>query len=214
MEMQIKPIDSTISTAAIDPADHLGLVRREVYSSPRYRDLSAKWFAAGQQVTVEDSDEYAEGCVALVRATHGFDPDRGVKFSTFATWSIRNAINRMYGYENASMRDRSRELLECDCVLDQNEQSPIDVLVSPCEIDTEIERAENRVANRKLLKRLMRRLTPRAQQMIRLFYFRGIPQADIAKQMVPPTTEKCVNATISKAIRAMREYVALKGIEP
>jgi DNA-directed RNA polymerase sigma subunit (sigma70/sigma32) len=34
-----------------------------------------------------------EGCVGLMRAVCRFDPDRGVAFTTYATWYVREAIH-------------------------------------------------------------------------------------------------------------------------
>lgn len=35
-----------------------------------------------------------EGCVGLMKAIERFDPDRGFKFSTYATWWIKQAVHR------------------------------------------------------------------------------------------------------------------------
>ena len=45
-------------------------------------------------VTLPFADLISEGTVGLMKACDRFDPERGYKFSTYATWWIRHAINR------------------------------------------------------------------------------------------------------------------------
>jgi RNA polymerase sigma factor (sigma-70 family) len=46
------------------------------------------------QPTFDDEDIVGYGNVGLIRAVQKFSPDRGFKFSTYATWWIRQSINR------------------------------------------------------------------------------------------------------------------------
>lgn len=47
-------------------------------------------------------DLYQEGCVGLMQAVERFDPARGVRFATFASWWIKAAI-REYALRNVSL---------------------------------------------------------------------------------------------------------------
>lgn len=216
MEMQIKPIDSTIAPPTIDPADHLGLVRRCVHRSPRYHSRLAKLAAAGQHEAVEDSEEYAEGCVGLMHAVEGFDPLRGVRFSTYATWCIENAILAIGKHERAAMRDVSREQLESECGHDDYGLTPLDYIPArgvndPVDL---LILGEHDDSTKRLVRRLLRRLAPRNRKMIELYYLNGLEPKEVGKRIEPPITGNCVRVMVSRAMRIMREYAQSKGIEP
>ena len=53
--------------------------------------VARKYFPPG---TMSHEDLFEAGCEGLYRAIRKFDPDRGVKFSTYATYWIRQAIAR------------------------------------------------------------------------------------------------------------------------
>jgi len=66
-----------------DPADHLGLVHSV-----------AKRYTWACGVALEPADLVQLGTLGLLRAVQKFDPDRGVQFSTYAMYWIRQAILR------------------------------------------------------------------------------------------------------------------------
>lgn len=49
-------------------------------------------------------DLYQEGCLGLLKAIDRFDPEKGFKFSTYATWWIKQAIKRALADNNRSIR--------------------------------------------------------------------------------------------------------------
>ncbi|MEM4203374.1 MAG: sigma-70 family RNA polymerase sigma factor [Candidatus Methanomethylicaceae archaeon] len=49
-------------------------------------------------------DLIQEGMVGLLKAIHHFDPDRGIRFSTYAVWWIRQAVMRAIANKGGSVR--------------------------------------------------------------------------------------------------------------
>lgn len=58
--------------------------------------------AAGGALSVEDLVQ--EGSIGLLKAVHRFEPERGLRFSTGATWWIRSAVQRAVANQSRMIR--------------------------------------------------------------------------------------------------------------
>lgn len=65
--------------------------------------IAHHYVAIGEEYGLEYDDLVQEGRIGLIRAVDKFDPARGLKFSTMATWWIRQAITRALDAQQGAM---------------------------------------------------------------------------------------------------------------
>ena len=118
-----------------------------------------------QNLGVPLPDLIAEGNVGLVRAAHLFDPERGVRFISYAVWWIRQAILRTLDEQTRTSRRTTP--LEAP-LFEDDEPSRSDTLQDALAADP-MERTLDALLSAEL-RRAMASLDPREARVLRLYY--------------------------------------------
>ncbi|MEV5706054.1 sigma-70 family RNA polymerase sigma factor [Actinoallomurus sp. NPDC052274] len=96
----VEPTDEELSAL---PADNIRRVARDTFILHNTRLVHSIVLGyLGQGLEEEDLAQH--GALGLIRAVRKFDPRKGHKFSTYATWWIRQSITRAIADEGAAIR--------------------------------------------------------------------------------------------------------------
>lgn len=189
---------------------------------------------------IEYEDLYAAGCLGLVKACDGFDPDRGVCFSTYAVPVILGEIKKLFrdggtvkvsrsikelGLKINAERERCLKQAGAEPSVTQLAEAlgatpeqvamairasmPV-VSLTPAENedgnrewDIPVESPEEKLSEHIGLREVMDRLSPQDKLLIRLRFFGGRTQSEVAK--VLHTTQVQISRRERKILKWMRQ---------
>jgi len=111
--------------------------RLVVAYSPMVKFVAGR-LGAGLPSHVDDADLISYGLMGLIGAIERFDPDRGIKFETFAMTRIRGAIIdelRSLDWVPRSVRSRAREIEKAQAKLEHElQRAPTDAEVASTQL--------------------------------------------------------------------------------
>jgi RNA polymerase sigma-32 factor len=182
----------------IRPTEHLGLVRK----------WAVKYAA---RHPIEDSEQYADGLVGLLRAAELFDPSYGCKFSTYASYHIRQAITKRYDYERKRAERTGIKPASVSQISQIGDEDDTDIEFTGKEntFDTVCERDLD--AHRKrLVARLLKFVSPQEANIVRQIVMRERTLCDVGaeigvtKERVRQIVKIAMEKLSRRAIRAVR----------
>lgn len=158
-----------------------------------------------------DSEHYANGWLGLLSACRTFDPSRGVKFSTYATWWIRQAITRPHHLLKCQRAGfgKSERQIPFSSILryngDVSEEIDITLSREPDPADNVMD-LDEQSDNRKLSNDLLRILPVRYQMIVRQYVMEGMTLDEVGRIQDPPITRERVRQIVGKSIMMMNRY--------
>lgn len=131
-----------------------------VYHNLRFVVMISKLY---RERKVSFSDLISEGNMGLIKAAHKFDPNKNVKFITYAVWWIRNAME-----EFAKQQEKIGNTVEANEI---NVNNNMDIEYRYEMINDDFETKINNIQSRKdTIELLMQCLHEREIQILTLFY--------------------------------------------
>ncbi len=164
----------------------------------------------GARQPVKDSWQYAEGWIGLIRAARRYSPDRGAKFTTLASITIRHAIlsvmkragchNRRIGETSIPFSQTAAGELDF-----RGEDLAVDDWPEP---DVDVQEREAEAMRLDLCDDLFRFLDERTRRFIKASVVRGLTYDEIGMREQPRISRERVRQIIEKGLEKMRDIAA------
>ena len=172
-----------------DDGDAAARERLVVAYSPMVKFVAGR-LGAGLPSHVEDADLISYGLIGLIGAIERFEPERGIKFETFAMTRIRGAIIdelRSLDWVPRSVRSRAREIEAAQAKLEHELQR------APTEAELAAKLEHDRGGTADLAagdRQLLRLRARRALDRLRLLRRPGLAARHDRRRRAPPTRRR------------------------
>src|ERR1700760_3792758 len=208
-----------------DQGDATARERLVVAYSPMVKFVAGR-LGAGLPSHVEDADLISYGLVGLIGAIERFEPERGIKFETFAMTRIRGSIIdelRSLGWVPRSVRSRAREIEQAQAKLEhqlQRAPTEVDLADKLGMTETELQSALLEIANswaaapqealasnevKDRLTEAIGSLPEREQLVVALYYYENLTLREIGE--VLGVTESRVSQLHTKAVMRLKSHL-------
>jgi RNA polymerase sigma factor (sigma-70 family) len=168
-------------------------------------------YCANKMIKFEKDDMIQAGMEGIIRAIKGFDPERGMRFSTYAVWWIKEfqrkagvaicGLPKNYKYQKMA---ENQGYLHLDDFHD-----PDNILVS--KIESPEEKVLRKERSHKVLECLLM-LSPKERWIIENYFLNEV----IHEDMVPHFgfSRQRVHQIHQKALEKIKVYFKIRGVSP
>lgn len=143
---------------------------------------------------------YSAGIIGLIKAANAFDPEKGIKFATYASRCIQNEILMECRRLNAVRRQNNTVSLYEPVSNDTEGLLVMDFISSDFDIEEDYINKEQK----KALNKAISMLNDDEKELINCYYYKNMNQCELAKKF--GITQCSISRNLTKCYKKLRKY--------